>query len=57
MNRDGDLAQLAVVPTSHKKDVKAFLQSLLEILHRNFEASGPELQAKFLRLQNACSDY
>src|ERR1039457_7708601 len=53
MHGDGDLTQLPVVPASHEKDVKAFLQ----IAPLKSCKSGPELQAQFLSCQNACSDH
>jgi hypothetical protein len=49
MHGDRDFTQLAVIPAGHKKDVKAFLQ-IAPRLTTSFEASGPELQAKFLQL-------
>jgi hypothetical protein len=53
MHGDRDLAQLPVVPASHKKDVKAFLQIAPLVV----ETSGPELQAQSLSCRNACSDH
>jgi len=59
MDRDGNLAQLAVIPASHKQYVEALLQMpsffRFEFLPRLTIRAGTS--GKVLRLQKACSDH
>jgi hypothetical protein len=56
MNGDGDFAQLAVVPTGHKKNVKAFLQIAPRPTVNRFLIIRAGKPGTVFKMQNACSE-